>query len=121
VPAATTNPIDGTSSAADPIAAAALGYLNGRRSLLPAAERDLLGLWTRTARGSFSVVRAGRRQAVLDDGRRRRVASWEGAVPRHVRAGAVVDGWSLPTLATGRTLFVASSRPPDHREPGAPI
>jgi hypothetical protein len=102
---------DTTAPAADPVAAAAVAYLRGRRSLLPAGERDLLGLWARTARRYFSVVRVGRHDLVLDDGGRRCLAGWEGDPP----PTPTVDGWLLPTLAAGHALFVSSSRPPDDR------
>jgi hypothetical protein len=115
------DPIERAAPAADPVAAAALAYLRGRRSLLPPGEQALLAAWTRTARGCFGVTRAGHRQVVLDTGRGRQAVGWEGAVPGRVRPGAVVDGWLLPTLAGDRTLFVASSRPPDRPGPGSSV
>lgn len=110
------DPAEGT-VAADPVAAAALDYLEGRRSLLPIEDRDVLNLWARAARGHFSVVRAGRREVVLEGPGRRHIAGWECPAVRKPEPGAVVDGWLLPTLAAGRSLFVASSRPPAEPAP----
>lgn len=101
------------SAPAGPQDAGPAGYLAARRSVLPAAEQELLRRWTRTPPSTVTLGETSIWYAVVDGpDRRGHSAGWDSGAPPDAAPGVAVWCLPLPTLVPDQLLLAGTTPGP---------